>query len=225
VPSRRLLIFGRLPEPGVTKTRLAPALGPHGAARLYQAFLDDTMEAAATVSSADVELWVPDRPGARDVLAARYADVRIRLQRGADLGERLATAFEVAFGEGVDYALVAGSDHPTLPPEQLARGLDCLIAAHLVLGPTADGGYYAIGLRRYAWPAARPLFRDMPWSTPRVLEVTRHRAAELNLCHVELQSWYDVDEPSQLARLRAEAHPDSHTARALRELIAQTAPP
>jgi len=223
-PSRRLLIFGRLPEAGATKTRLIPALGAHGAARLYQAFLDDTVAAATGLASVRTELWVPPRDGAEAMLTARYPDLPLRWQRGPDLGARMSDAFEVAFSEGADCALIIGSDHPTLPADYLARGFAALIAAHLVLGPSADGGYWAIGLRRYAWPKARPLFADVPWSTPRVLELTRRRAVELDLCHVELPRWYDVDERSQLETLRRDAKPDSQTARVLRELASESVP-
>jgi len=222
--SRRLLIFGRLPEAGVTKTRLIPALGAEGAARLYGAFLDDTLTAARGLTSVVTELWVPRRDGAETTLAARYPEIPLRWQHGADLGARMANAFDAAFAEGVDYALITGSDHPTLPVDYLARGFAALIAAHLVLGPSADGGYWAIGLRRYAWPKARPLFADMPWSTPEVLDLTRRRAIELDLCHVELPRWYDVDEPAQLGTLKRDAAPGSHTARVLRELSPDSVP-
>lgn len=222
MPSRRLLIFGRLPEAGLTKTRLISALGAHGAARLYEAFLDDTVAAARGLKSVLTELWVPPREGAEATLTARYPNLPLRWQRGADLGARMSDAFEAAFSEGVDYALITGSDHPTLPADYLARGFAALIAAHLVLGPSADGGYWAIGLRRYAWPKARPLFEDVPWSTPHVLELTRRRAVELELCHVELPVWYDVDEPSQLEALKRDAEAGSRTADVLRGLSSES---
>ncbi len=204
--------------PGGVKTRLAPALGSRGAATLYLAFLDDTLRAALAVAGSEVELWVPDDSAGRAELAARYPGLRVRRQHGRGLGARLCGAFASSFEEGVDYVLVTGSDHPTLPPSYLRRALDALRGAHLVLGPTEDGGYYAVGLRRYAWPAAAGLFERIPWSTSRVLDATRERAERLGLCHVELPSWYDVDVPEDLARLEADAAPTSATARALREL-------
>jgi glycosyltransferase A (GT-A) superfamily protein (DUF2064 family) len=130
----------------------------------------------------------------------------------------MCDVFDTAFSERVDYALITGSDLPTLPPELLTRGLTGLKAAHLTLGPSNDGGYYAIGLRRYAWPRARRLFEEMPWSTPRVLDETRRRAGELDLCHVELPTWYDVDEPADLERLAGDVEMGSRTAAVLREL-------
>ena len=220
--SRRLLVFGRFPEAGVTKTRLIPALGASGAARLYQAFLDDTIATARGLPSVLAELWVPPRDGAEAMLSARYPDLPLRWQRGDDLGARMSDAFESVFSEGADYAVITGSDHPTLPADYLGRAFSALIAAHLVLGPSTDGGYWAIGLRRYAWPKARPLFADVPWSTSRVLDLTRRRAVELDLCHVELPVWYDVDEPTELQRLKRDAAPDSQSSAVLRALTSES---
>ncbi|MDX1578178.1 MAG: TIGR04282 family arsenosugar biosynthesis glycosyltransferase [Gemmatimonadota bacterium] len=209
-PERRLLVFGRLPEAGRAKTRLAPALGEEEAAELYSAFLDDAVKGAT--GTAPVELWVPERPDAVSSLERRYPGVRVRLQPEGSLGERLETAFEAAFGDGADYAVAVGSDHPTLPPDMLPRAFRALRGAHLVLGPSRDGGYYAIGIRRHAWPRAAGLFRGAPWSDPGLLSWTRARASELDLCHVELPAWYDVDRPEDLERMEADLSPGTATA-------------
>ncbi len=172
------------------------------------------MDLVARVRATERELWIPRRPGAES-LASRYPSARLRWQGDGDLGERLGRAFGIAFREGADHVLVLGSDHPTLPAEYLERGFSALKGAHLVLGPSIDGGYYALALRRYAWPRAATLFRDIPWSTPRVLERTRERARMGGLCHVELPAWYDVDEPAALRLLQRDVTPESRTSRAL----------
>ncbi len=211
-PRQRLLVFGRLPEPGRAKTRLMPVLGEAGAATLYQAFLDDAMRWAPVVASR--ELWVPERPGAVETLSIRYPTADVRLQPSGSLGDRLAAAFGAAFAEGIDYAVAVGSDHPTLPADFLMRGFRALRSAHLVIGPTRDGGYYAIGLRRYAWPGAAGLFDGAPWSHAGLLAWTRARAIELDLCHAELPTWYDVDRPEDLERMEQDLEAGSATAAA-----------
>jgi glycosyltransferase A (GT-A) superfamily protein (DUF2064 family) len=45
------------------------------------------------------------------------------------------------------------------------------------------------------------LLRDIPWSTPAVLETTRLRCRELGLTVRELPEWYGVDEPSDVLAL------------------------
>lgn len=210
------MVFGKRPVPGRAKTRLAPALGAEGAAELYQAFLDDVVRAARSVPEAEVELWIPDpRPGE---LADRYAGVRLRRQSGSDLGLRLVDALDTAFREGVDRAVVVGSDHPTLPPRLLAAAFEELEGADAVFGPTTDGGYWATGLRSGAWPAGRGLFERIPWSTREVMAATRRRGEALGLRLAELPDWYDVDRPAELDRLREDLAAGSATARTLRRL-------
>jgi uncharacterized protein len=220
VPQRRLILFGKLPEPGRAKTRLAPRLGEEGAARLYQAFLDDTITLCGRVEGASLEVWASGGAGVREYFAGRYPGLPVRLQSGRDLGERLSGAFESSFAAGKDHVVITGSDHPTLPSSYLDRAFSALVDALLVIGPSADGGYYAIGLARHAWPEAASLFVGVPWSTPAVLETTRRTARRLGFGHVELPEWYDVDDPSGLRRLRREADPASHTGRMLARLPA-----
>jgi rSAM/selenodomain-associated transferase 1 len=234
VPQRRLILFAKVPEPGRAKTRLAPGLGEEGAARLYQAFLDDAIALCGRVEGASLELWASGGAGAsddagvsadagvREYFAGRYPDLPVRLQSGRGLGERLSGAFESSFAAGADHVVITGSDHPTLPSSYLDRAFSALIDAQLVIGPSADGGYYAIGLARHAWPEAASLFIGVPWSTPAVLETTRRTARRLGLGHLELPEWYDVDDPSVLRRLRREADPASHTGRMLARLPAGT---
>jgi glycosyltransferase A (GT-A) superfamily protein (DUF2064 family) len=79
--------------------------------------------------------------------------------------------------------------------------------ADVVLGPCDDGGYYLIGLRQ----AVPELFREMPWSTPAVLDETVARVRRLGLRLALLPPWFDVDLGADLERLCASAHtPGAH---------------
>lgn len=207
-----------MPEPGSTKTRLAPALGEEGAARLYRALLRDTVRRSAAVEVEGRSLWLAGGEEGRRRALERHPEVRVRAQRGADLGARMARALEVVFEEGAGRAVIVGTDHPTLPSARLDRAFRLLTGTDLVLGPSGDGGYYAVGFRREAWPAGRAIFREVPWSTDRVLAVTRERAERAGLRRRELEPWYDVDRPPDLDRLRRDAGPESRSLRVLREL-------
>lgn len=211
-----------MPEPGGTKTRLAPALGAAGAARLYRAFMDDTVRRTAVVEVERRELWLAGDEAGRDEVEQRHPGLEVRPQRGDDLGDRMARAMAGAFARGAGRVLIVGTDHPTLPVDRLQRAFSLLASVELVLGPSDDGGYYAVGLRREAWPGAAGIFRDVPWSTARVLDVTRARAESVGLTRRELPEWYDVDRPSELERLREDAEPDSRSLRVLRALEPET---
>ncbi len=88
----------------------------------------------------------------------------------------------------------------------------------MAFGPSHDGGYYAIAVRRERWPTAQAVLRDVPWSTPRALETSLALAREAGLEAALMPAWYDVDSPEDLERLRRDADPNSASARFLREL-------
>ncbi|MBW2255385.1 MAG: DUF2064 domain-containing protein, partial [Deltaproteobacteria bacterium] len=93
----------------------------------------------------------------------------------------------------------------------------------LVIGACEDGGYYLLGLT-----APHPeLFEDMPWSTSEVVPRTLARAADLGLRVVALPSWWDVDTPADLDRLREALFRTSwpvHTAEWLRQYERRSLP-
>jgi glycosyltransferase A (GT-A) superfamily protein (DUF2064 family) len=116
------------------------------------------------------------------------------------LGERLANAFRTLKVDGAAVVLV-DSDSPTLPVAPVAAAFRRFNGAgRVLLGPTDDGGYYLIGLSSLELE----ILRDVPWSTPRVMEVTLARCAALSLSTEVLPTWYDVDEGRDLERLCAE---------------------
>jgi hypothetical protein len=74
----------------------------------------------------------------------------------------------------------------------------------VVIGPSSDGGYYAIGMRH---PHPQ-LFEQITWNTDRVYDETIERAKEIALPAVTLPAWYDVDDKFSLNRLLSELFPE-----------------
>ena len=96
-------------------------------------------------------------------------------------------------------ALLVGSDLPTLPTVPLLAAASVLREdrSDVVLGPSADGGFYMIGARGDA-PRLGPGVR---WSTAHALADTRARLAPRRVAMV--RPWYDMDTPEDLRLLRA----------------------
>jgi len=208
----RLLVFARPPEAGRVKTRLSPPLPPDEAAVVYEACLRDVLALAAR-ERGRLAVWIDGGLAARDYFAQAFPVVPAEPQSAGDLGERIEDAFRRNFDEGAERVVIVGSDAPTLPESCLHDAFDFLTEVPVVFGPALDGGYYLVGLRRDAWPAAGALFRDVPWSTPEVLRISGERAAAAGLALRLLPAWYDIDRPEDLARARAHAAPGSHLAR------------
>jgi rSAM/selenodomain-associated transferase 1 len=195
-----LLVIAKQPTPGQTKTRLTPRLTAAQAAALYECFLVDTLDLVRRVPETDPLIaYLPAE--ARAYFAALAPDFGLVLQEGAGLGERLDNALTGCLNRGYERAVIMNSDGPTLPVAYLERAFEALrVGADVTLGPSADGGYYLIGVRR---PAPR-LLREVRMSTPTVLADTLALAAEEGLRVELLPAWYDVDEAADLARLTRE---------------------
>ncbi|WP_324826579.1 TIGR04282 family arsenosugar biosynthesis glycosyltransferase [Qipengyuania zhejiangensis] len=175
----RLSIFVRFPQPGTVKTRLIPALGGDGAARVYSALLDHTI-AQARASGLDFELRVTGAP-VEDCRRLWGDGMAIVDQGEGDLGDRMARVHGPA--------LIIGSDCPGLNAAVLRAAAGALDERPVVIGPASDGGYYLIGFRDPApW-----LFEDMEWSTSKVFSQTLARVAAQGIGPAVLPELSDID--------------------------------
>jgi hypothetical protein len=226
-PLPSLILFARVPRPGLVKTRLARVLTADGSARLYRAFLED---AARVYLAAD--RWVSvlaAEPDPEDPLLATLfgSPWRRVAQPEGDLGARLRVLFEAEFARGAPAAAAVGSDHPALRrrllEEAFGRVGDGVDAA---LVPAEDGGYCAVALSRRA---SLSTFSGIPWSSDSVLATTLERLRAAGMSFALLETAYDVDRPEDLERLRIDlaardagaADFPRATARALADLLAE----
>lgn len=215
-------VMARAPVAGRCKTRLARTFGPEEAARVYAAMLADRLAALDALPGARrVIVAAPEDDGVAVLGRIAPLGFQIVAQRGADLGERLASAFQDLIADRGDGGLVClvDSDSPTVSFADLWPALTRPRAARsVVAGPCEDGGYYLIGMTSFE----RGVLSDIPWSTSGVMPATRDRCAALGLHLDELPEAYDVDEAADLERLERDLHGRPqiapHTAAALRAL-------
>lgn len=198
-----LVAFVKEPRPGQVKTRLGRDLGSDLAAALYRSLAE--LELAQTrPEAAEYARRVYFAPAEAQAEIARWLPGETLVaQSGADLGARMARAFEEVLARGARRAVIVGSDVPWVSRAHVRQALAALDAHDLALGPTGDGGYYLLGL-------ARPLpelFESMPWSTPQVLPETLARAAALGLSVSRLEPLDDIDTLGDLRRAWARLGP------------------
>jgi rSAM/selenodomain-associated transferase 1 len=190
-----LVIFAKAPVPGQVKTRLCPPLTGDEAATIHGTFVLDTLErtkAAVTKFKLQADRYLACAPSSAlaffRILEERQA-VGLLEQEGEDLGARMHRACETLFQRNYQQVLIVGTDVPSLPLDYYRQALDQLERHDVVIGPALDGGYYMIGLKKIA-PA---LFQGIPWSTDRVLSMTREKAIAMGLRVALLPEWRDVD--------------------------------
>ncbi len=185
--SARLVIFTRYPTPGAAKTRLIPAIGPEGAAKLHRRLTEQTV-AAARVADMPLELWTTGADPAD--FRAWLGDIDVREQQGAGLGDRLlaaASPYPVVF---------IGTDAPDLVPAHLRAAADAVGSGRAVIGAAEDGGYWLLGL-----PCAVPgVFDGIAWSTETVFAATLERLRAAGHAPLRLPTLSDLDTPADLAR-------------------------
>ncbi len=195
--ARAVILFARDPVEGQVKTRLSSLLDAPAILNLYRHFLRDSIEKICSIADADRFIGIASEPKTdyfEDVSRSRA--VRLFVQRGENLGERMRQAFMDRFEEGYERVVIVGSDSPTLPPAYIAQALQS--EKEVVIGPSTDGGYYLIGMRG----KVTDIFERVPWGTDGVLSETlnvlKGQRAEAELLPV----WYDVDLPEDLRFLK-----------------------
>ncbi|MGE5160572.1 MAG: TIGR04282 family arsenosugar biosynthesis glycosyltransferase [Betaproteobacteria bacterium] len=193
-PDVDIAVFARAPIPGQAKTRLIPRLGATGAARLQRQLTERALARARSVPRARVTLWTTDDDADARTLAST-AGATLRLQRGNDLGARMANAFAATL-DGRRPMLLIGTDCPAQAAADLEAALTALHRADAVIQPAEDGGYVLIGMKTFH-PA---LFEQVPWGSDAVLATTRSRAAERRLRLAELPMSWDLDRGEDLDR-------------------------
>jgi len=199
-PANALAVMAKAPVAGWVKTRLVPPLTHEQAADFYGALLADQLEQLKNIDGVARYLAYTPNDAAvsmRELGGDAYAYIA---QSGEDLGQRMDQLFADLWHLGQRNVVLIGSDLPALPMAILDEAFAQLSsAAHrVVLGPSRDGGYYLIGMNRPT-PA---LFANMTWSHGEVLAETTARLRRLGVPFALLPSWFDIDTPDDLQRLR-----------------------
>lgn len=195
-------VMAKASIPGKTKTRLIPPLTRDEAAMLNTAFLRDAADNILSAAAfANISGWMAYAPaGSRPFFKAHLPESIGLLETAAPaLGECLLHAATTLLCAGHGAVCLINSDSPTLPIGYLIAAATALAAPddRIVLGPSTDGGYYLIGMKR-PHPG---LFQDITWSTDQVFAQTLARAKSLGLSVFELPTWYDVDNAETLRLL------------------------
>ncbi|ONI86256.1 glycosyltransferase involved in cell wall biogenesis [Saccharothrix sp. ALI-22-I] len=210
-----LLVVAKAPVPGLAKTRLCPPATPEEAADVAAAALLDTLDAVlGTPHVRPVVALTGDLGEAR-----RSAEIRDALrhftvlaQRGASFADRLANAHtDTHRAHGLPVFQI-GMDTPQVTPLLLAESVDRLAAHDAVLGPAADGGWWALGLND---PTLARNLRIVPMSRPDTGAHTLSALGERDIGMLPVLS--DVDDMTT-AREVAAAVPGTRFAAALAHL-------
>lgn len=196
-----VVVFARAPLAGRAKTRLGQRLGPYRAARFHARLVDATLGMAVRAGAAAVELHADSRTRNAELrhIGAKHR-VRLRHQRGSDLGERMHDSIRRGLRRYSAVALI-GSDCPPLAARHIGLAWRALAGGcEAAFVPTEDGGYSMIALRR----TATAPFECIEWGRSTVFDRSQQRLAAMGWRVRSLSELWDVDRPSDLDRNSAQ---------------------
>jgi rSAM/selenodomain-associated transferase 2/rSAM/selenodomain-associated transferase 1 len=189
-----ICIFAKPPLPGRVKTRLASLLGSHTAAELAKAFLQDTWTSVSALRWAK-----PVVASTEDGLHRLIPGLgEIWLQGEGDLGARIENIARRALRDNPEMIAI-GADSPGLPVKYLEQAREVLRHVDAVIGPSEDGGFYLLGLRK----CPMDLLSGIPWSAPTTCLETVAKLYAAGLTVYILDDWFDVDTAQDLEKLHA----------------------
>lgn len=160
-----LLLFTRNPELGKVKSRLAKDIGEEKALNIYKELLLHTKKISENLL---VDKWVfySEEIAKNDIWDSNNFEKK--LQHGKDLGARMKHAFEEGFESWYEKIIIIGSDIIDLQQKHIERAFESLESHETVIGPSYDGGYYLLGMKKLI----PELFLNKKWGTDSVLKQT-----------------------------------------------------
>jgi rSAM/selenodomain-associated transferase 1 len=193
--SNLLIVFIKNPVEGEVKTRLGASIGSKNALQIYKKLLEHTRDVAVELApEIDIQVWYSSIIDRRDLWEGHGFEKF--LQRGNDLGARMAGAISGGFKAGYERVVIIGSDCPDVIPKHIQSAFSDLKTHDAVIGPATDGGYYLLGLNEFQ----EDLFRKKEWSESSVFDQTMAVFKDRDLSVCRLEELNDIDTIEDLKR-------------------------
>ena len=189
-----LILLTKDPKPGFVKTRFFPSASPDIAAAIALDMIEETVATAVSAWPGPVKLLVsPQADHPKLAKMANQFGIDVAAQSPGDLGEKMESALCDAMNEASS-AAVMGCDIPTVSEGLLKFAFGRLTDGATVIGPSADGGFYMVGLQ-HCIPG---MFSGIEWSVDTVLLSMLSRMHEYGIqfdvilpCLQDIDTWGD----------------------------------
>lgn len=200
---KALILMTRVNIPGRTKTRLMKMLSGEECARLHRCFLLDLFNVFEIIKD-DIDIYLTYTPidcfNILEDIVPSY--IKCFPQEGKNLGEKMLNAFSYLLDKGYEKVSLMGSDVPSIQAQDILSSFEALDKSDISLGPTLDGGYYLIGMKK----THKELFEEkLKWGNKSVLEGTIDIANNLNLKIELIKKLRDIDTKEDLIAFKKEA--------------------
>ncbi len=178
---------------------------------LYKAFFQDTIE-QATKSAVDKVLF--SLTDIDKIVSSTLSDINFfkinslidndkisqdfHIQPEGSFGERMKAAIEWTFNRKYEKLIILGADSPQIQPRIINKAIKLLNSVDVVLGPSAEGGIYLIGIKpNLKLQGYEQLFEGVELSD--FAKFAKNQMLNINI----LEELVDVDQESDLIGLIA----------------------
>lgn len=117
-------------------------------------------------------------------------------QIGNSFGERFTNAIQAVYDLGFNTLITIGNDTPHLTSKHILKTVEKLQKHSIVLGPSTDGGFYLMGLKKSQFN--KETFLKLPWQTSKLnRSISKLKASKkINISYLEVLT--DIDEVSDI---------------------------
>ncbi len=182
--SKHLIIFAKPPVLGYVKTRLAQAIGNENALKFYQRMLEQTWKIAQESTISTTVFF-----SKQSEYVSNFKLFPVEFQSAGDLGKKMAEAFTTIFAKGYREVILIGADCPDNTTENILNAFELLQKNDTVIGPSEDGGYYLIGMKKMY----SEIFDNKVWSTSTVCQEAIQELEKINLSIGTAATLNDID--------------------------------
>ena len=188
--SRAIIVFVKYPEEGKVKTRLASTTSNSFATGIYKIISKNIFDELAKLNN-EIDVHIFYAPFDDLVKIKNWVGKKFvfKVQRGSDLGDRIANAFENIFLRNYKRAMIIGSDIPNIDCLIINESFNSLESYDVVISPSDDGGYSLLGMNR----ENKFLFENIEWSTDSVFKTTKNKIIKNQLSLKTLNQLNDID--------------------------------
>lgn len=112
-------------------------------------------------------------------------------QIGSSFGERFTNAIQSVYDKGYENVVTIGNDTPHLQTNHILKAVHQLQQNDIVLGPSKDGGFYLMGLKKSHFNVET--FLKLPWQTSALSRNISRLTSSQNINLSYLETLSDID--------------------------------
>ena len=197
-----IIIFSRLPIGSETKTRLASLLNEQQREILHVAMWADIFSEVMNLSGKiNIFLYWTGSGDINNYKKFIPENFILRQQTGGNLGEKMNNAMREIFYTGYNRVVLIGSDIPSVRHENIERAFDSLNHSDVVIGPSEDGGYWLIGMKKFIPDS----FNISKWGNSSVLNSTIKKLNDSGTIYNLADTLQDLDTPDDIKIFMSQA--------------------